>query len=83
VVETRSLYKQGTKTNNFGVSISLSPNVDCGAIQKDLGGIMRDLNIGDGHRGAAGGSVYCRSKDEMMRKKRELLGKILLLWKAA
>jgi len=83
VVEIRSLYRQGIKTNNFGVSISLSPNVDSTALRKDLGEIMRDLNIGDGHKGAAGGTVNCRSKDEMMRRKRELLEKILLLWKAA
>ncbi len=82
VVEIRSLYRQRTKTNNFSLSISLSPNVDCAEIQKDLGGIMRELNIGDGHKGAAGGTVACRSKDEMVRKKGEILGKILLLWKA-
>lgn len=83
VVEIRSLYRQGVKTNDFSVSISLSPNVDSVAIRKDLGEIMRDLNIGDGHRGAAGGTVGCRSKDEMIRKKGELLKKVLLSWKAA
>lgn len=83
VVEIRSFYKQGIKTNNFSISISLSPNVDSIAIQKDLGEIMRNLNIGDGHRGAAGGAVNCRSKDEMIRRKQGLLEKVLFLWKTA
>jgi hypothetical protein len=82
VVEVRSLYKQGTiKTNNFNVSVSLSPNVDCNATQRDLGEIMRSLNIGDGHKGAAAGTVNCGSKNEMIRRKREVLEKILFFWK--
>jgi hypothetical protein len=80
VVELRSLHDQGVKTNNFSLSVSLSPNVDPVALQKDVGEIMRSLNIGDGHRGAAGGTVTCRSKDEMVRKKREILERIWLLW---
>ncbi len=83
VIEIRSLYHRGVKTNNFNISISLSPNVDSVALQKDLGEIMRDLNIGDGHRGAASGTVNCRSKDEMIRRKNELLEKILRFWKRA
>jgi hypothetical protein len=83
VVEIRSLYQQGIKTNNFSVSISLSPNVDSIANQNDLGELMRDLNIGDGHKGAAAGTVNCRSKDEMNRRKRELIERIFLLWRAA
>ena len=61
--------------------MSLSPNVDCDTMKKDLGDTMRTLNIGDGHRGAAAGTVNCRSKDEMIRKKEELLQSILALWK--
>ncbi len=80
VVEIRSFYRRGIKTNNFNISISLSPNVDSVDIGKDLGEIMRTLNIGDGHKGAAGGAVNCRTKDEMIRRKRELLEKILFLW---
>jgi len=82
VVEFRSLYDQGVKTNSFSLSISLSPNVDPVALQKDVGDIMRSLNIGDGHRGAAGGTVTCRSKDEMVKKKREILKGIWALWES-
>ena len=83
VIEIRSLYRQGVKTNNFGISVSLSPNMDSATVRQDLGEIMRRLNIGDGHKGAAGGTVSCRSKDEMIRKKQEILDKILLLWRTA
>ena len=81
VIEVRSLYDRGVKTNDFGVSFSLSPNVGCSITHKDLGQMMRNLNIGDGHRGAAGGTVCCQSKDEMIRKKRDLLKRLFLLWK--
>jgi len=82
VIELRSLYDQGIKTNSLGLSLSLSPNVDHVTLRKDVGDIMRSLNIGDGHRGAAGGTIICRSKDEMVRKKQEVLEKIWLCWKS-
>jgi hypothetical protein len=47
---------------------------------KNIGEIMRVLNIGDGHPGAAGGTVRCQSKQEMLKKKRELLEKIFRIW---
>jgi oligoribonuclease NrnB/cAMP/cGMP phosphodiesterase (DHH superfamily) len=81
VIEVRSLYDRGVKTNDFGVSFSLSPNTGCTITNRDLGQMMRNLNIGDGHRGAAGGTVGCQSKDEMIRKKGDLLKKLFLLWK--
>jgi oligoribonuclease NrnB/cAMP/cGMP phosphodiesterase (DHH superfamily) len=83
VVEIRSLYSQGIKTNNLGLSISFSPNVDSLDNHRDLGEIMRELNLGDGHKGAAGGTLNCRSRDEMIRRKKDLLGRILRLWGAA
>lgn len=80
VVEIRSLYDRGVKTNNFNISISLSPNVDSANSPRNLGEMMRDLNIGDGHKGAAAGTVNCRSKNEMIRRKEEILKEILRLW---
>jgi Flp pilus assembly CpaF family ATPase len=41
---------------------------------------MRTLNIGDGHPGAAAGTVHCKSKQEMLKKKKELLEQIFTLW---
>jgi hypothetical protein len=47
---------------------------------KNIGEIMRTLNIGDGHPGAAAGTVRCRSKLEMLKKKKEILNQIFRLW---
>jgi hypothetical protein len=48
--------------------------------KKDLGEIMRELNMGDGHRGAAGGTLYADSKTEMLKKKQEVLQAIYKRW---
>jgi hypothetical protein len=47
---------------------------------KNIGEIMRTLNIGDGHPGAAAGTVRCKSKQEMVKKKKELLEQVFNLW---
>jgi hypothetical protein len=48
--------------------------------RRNIGEIMRTLNIGDGHPGAAAGTVRCRSKQEMLKKKQELVNQIFTLW---
>jgi hypothetical protein len=73
---------QGVKSNHIGVSMSLSINGNRQGQNKNVGEIMRTLNIGDGHPGAAAGTVHCRSKQEMLNKKRELLNQIFKLWLA-
>jgi hypothetical protein len=47
---------------------------------KNIGEIMRTLNIGDGHPGAAAGTVRCKSKQEMVKRKKGLLEQIYRLW---
>jgi oligoribonuclease NrnB/cAMP/cGMP phosphodiesterase (DHH superfamily) len=71
---------QGVKSNHLGLSMSLSINGNKKGQSKNIGEIMRSLNIGDGHPGAAAGTVRCRSKQEMLNKKKELLNQILKLW---
>ncbi len=71
---------QGVKSNHLGLSMSLSINGNRKDQSKNIGEIMRTLNIGDGHPGAAAGTVRCQSKQEMLKKKKELLGQILRLW---
>jgi len=61
-------------------SLSLALNLNKREHRKDVGEIMRSLNIGDGHKGAAGGTVYCTSKAEMLRKKGEIINEIFGLW---
>ena len=47
---------------------------------KDVGLIMRELNIGSGHAGAGAGTVNCGSKAEMLKEKENLLREILEMY---
>ena len=81
VLEVYSLTDhQGVKSNHLGVSMSLSIHGNKKDQSKNIGEIMRTLNIGDGHPGAAAGTVRCQSKQEMLKKKKELLSQIFRLW---
>jgi oligoribonuclease NrnB/cAMP/cGMP phosphodiesterase (DHH superfamily) len=81
VLEVYSLTDhQGVKSNHFGLSMSLSIHGNKEDQKKNIGEIMRTLNIGDGHPGAASGTVRCQSKQEMLKKKKEYLSRILGLW---
>jgi hypothetical protein len=80
VLEVKSLFRQKRKTNDLGFSMSLSPCLELASSEKDVGEIMRSLNLGDGHRGAGAGRLQCRSKAEMMKQKEQILGKILGMW---
>lgn len=81
VLEFYPIFDQGVKTTNLGVALSLSFIMNSLRHEKDVGEIMRVLNIGDGHRGAAGGKIYASSKAEMLRKKSEIIEGIYRLWK--
>jgi oligoribonuclease NrnB/cAMP/cGMP phosphodiesterase (DHH superfamily) len=80
VLEIYNLTDQGVKSNNLGVSMSLSINGNRQNQTKNISEIMRSLNIGDGHPGAAAGTVRCSSKQEMLKKKKEILSQILKIW---
>jgi len=80
VLEIYNLLDQGVKSNNLGLSMSLSIHGNKPHHAKNIGEIMRTLNIGDGHPGAAAGTVRCRSKLEMLKKKKEILNQIFRLW---
>ena len=81
VLEVKSIFRQRRKTNDLGFSMSLSPCVELTSSEKDVGEIMRALNVGDGHRGAGAGRIPCRSKAEMMKQKEQILQKILGMWR--
>jgi len=81
VLEVYSLTDhQGVKSNHLGLSMALSIHGNEEDQRKNIGEIMRTLNIGDGHPGAAAGTVRCQSKQEMLKKKKEYLGQIFRLW---
>ena len=80
VLEVYSLLEQGVKSNHLGVSMSLSIKANRQKGRKNVGEIMRILNIGDGHPGAAAGTIQCKSKQEMLRRKKDILNQIFKLW---
>jgi len=80
VLEVYNLTDQGIKSNHLGFSMSLSIHGNRQGATKNIGEIMRTLNIGDGHPGAAAGTARCSSKHEMLKKKKELLAQIFRIW---
>jgi len=81
VLEVKNIFKHGLKTNDISFSLSLSLNLNRKEHARDVGEIMRDLNMGDGHKGAAAGKIQCHSKQEMLKKKQHILNEILSIWK--
>lgn len=81
IVEVQNIFRQNTKTKDLSFSMSLSVNLKTIDHEKDVGGIMRLLNIGSGHKGAGAGVVHCWSKNDMLKKKKEILREILRLYK--
>lgn len=80
VVEVKNLFNRGIKSNDLAFSLSLSINLNHENHGKDAGEIMRELNIGDGHAGAAAGKLTCNSKDEMLKQKAATLNRIFQIW---
>ncbi|MBN1894034.1 hypothetical protein JW906_06045, partial [bacterium] len=81
VLEIRNRFERGVKTNDLHVSMSLSLNLNGVEHGRDVGEIMRSLNIGDGHRGAGAGAASCKSKPEMLKRKENLIRDIFDLWR--
>ncbi len=80
VIEIRCMYEGTRKTNNLYLSMSLGfTNKD---IRKsvDIGKIMRILNIGSGHPGAAAGRIKCKTKAEREKAKLNTLKEINKIW---
>ncbi|MEA2062383.1 MAG: hypothetical protein U9P14_01675 [Gemmatimonadota bacterium] len=82
VLEVNSLFERGVKTNDLGLSMSMNIAGIQKGLEKDLGGIMRSLNIGSGHAGAASGTIRCKSKQEMLKQKKKVLDRILEIWQS-
>jgi len=80
VLEVKNLFNRGIKSNDLSFSLSLSLNLNHRDHNKEVGEIMRELNIGDGHKGAAAGKMRCASKNEMLKQKQSILNQIFELW---
>jgi len=80
IIEIRNLFQSGTKTNTLSFSMSLNLNMKTVQPGKNVGDIMRRLNIGSGHTGAGSGIIHCASKQDMLKRKDQILGQILRLY---
>ncbi|KPL06486.1 hypothetical protein AMJ86_08355 [bacterium SM23_57] len=81
-LEIQPLYQYGVRTTDLSISMSLSLNLNGKEHQKDIGEIMRELNLGDGHAGAGAGTLHSASKAEMLKKKSRILHSIFRIWKS-
>lgn len=82
VIEIKNMFIKDVKTTNLNLGMSLSPIMNAIDHKKDIGLIMRELNIGSGHAGAGAGTVNCDSKAEMLKEKDSLLKEILAMYQA-
>ena len=80
VLEVKPIFKNRIKSNDLSFSLSLSIKLNDKDHNKDASEIMRELNIGDGHPGAAAGTVRCTSKNEMLKQKTKMQNEILKIW---
>jgi hypothetical protein len=81
IIEVKNIFQRNTKTNDLSFSMSLSLKLKAVDHNKDVGDIMRRLNIGSGHKGAGAGIRACSSKREMLKMKEEMLSQILKLYR--
>ena len=80
-VELKPLFRNGRKTNDISVSVSLALEMQQSAHRKDMSEIMRQLNIGDGHSGAAAGVFRGESPRDFQRHREQAPQLIWELWK--
>ncbi len=80
VITARSIYQRGQKTNGLSFSMSLGFVEDEIKEKIDIGKMMRELEIGSGHPGAAAGRFDCKSKDEREKRKKNVLSEVLRMW---
>ncbi|MFZ5432777.1 MAG: hypothetical protein ACOZB3_03285 [Calditrichota bacterium] len=79
--EMKPIFRRGQKTHDLSLSLSLALFMQKIEHKKDMGEIVRLLNIGDGHAGAAAGVWRCPSAHEFQKMRAELPQKILDIWK--
>ena len=80
-VELKPVFRQRAKTHDISVSLSLALPMQHQQHAKNMGEIVRILNLGDGHIGAAAGLRRCESSFEWHRAQEEILKEIWRLWK--
>jgi len=79
-VEIKPVFHSSRKTNDVSVSLSLALSMQQNPHKKDMGEIVRLLNIGDGHPGAAAGVFRGESPREFQKHREEAPRLIWELW---
>jgi hypothetical protein len=79
-VEIKPVFRQGKRTHDISISLSLALSMQQQDHPKDMGEIMRTLNMGDGHAGAAAGVRRCESAVESRNATEEILSEVWRLW---
>lgn len=74
VIAINPVFKNNIKTTELSLTLSLSLNVEPNIF--DLGDIVRELNIGDGHKGASAGRIVSKNKEQMLKQKEMILGTV-------
>ncbi len=80
VLEVSPLFQRKLRTNDLSFSMSLTLAGQRHYAKFDIGEIMRTLDIGSGHPGAASGLVKSGSRAEMERNRATTLERIGELW---
>jgi hypothetical protein len=80
-VEMKPVFRSGRKTFDLAVTLSLALSMQRERHGKDMAEIVRELNIGDGHSGAAAGVWRCESAHEFQKLREELPKRILDIWR--
>ncbi|RPH92978.1 hypothetical protein EHM69_11520 [candidate division KSB1 bacterium] len=80
-MEMKPVFRNNQKTNDLALSLSLALSMQHKPHRKDMGEIVRELNIGDGHAGAAAGVWRCNSAHETHKMREELPRRVLELWR--
>lgn len=81
-LEIQPLYQHGVRSNDLSISMSLSLNMNGRSHGKDVGEILRELNLGDGHAGAGAGTIVSSTRVEMIKKKQAVVTKVFEIWKS-
>ncbi len=76
-----SVFKNNQKTNDLKLSVGINFTKKDIISRKNLATIFENLEIGGGHKSAAGAIIHCRSKDEKLEIKEKLVQKFIKMWK--
>jgi len=80
-LELKPVFRGKQKMTDLSLSLSLALNMQRAPHHKDVGEIMRLLNVGDGHAGAAAGVWRCASAHEFQKARAAIPSRILALWR--